>query len=98
MTGPAQFASAHTLVWGEGLYGSIVLDGRAVAGPGWGLPPERRNLAMVFHSYMELKLSHLPCRGDAVNEFEGRVVQRTFLGELAEYAVIVRPTRGEEAS
>ena len=31
--------------------GSIIIDGKAVAGPGWGLPPERRNLGMVFQSY-----------------------------------------------
>jgi ABC-type Fe3+/spermidine/putrescine transport system ATPase subunit len=31
--------------------GSILVDGKAVAGPGWGLPPERRNLGMVFQSY-----------------------------------------------
>jgi len=42
---------------------------------------------------MELKLSHLPCSGDAINQFEGRVVQKAFLGELVEYAVQVREFR-----
>jgi iron(III) transport system ATP-binding protein len=36
---------------------------------------------------MELRLSTLPLGGDAINQFEGRVVQRVFLGELVEYTV-----------
>jgi iron(III) transport system ATP-binding protein len=36
---------------------------------------------------MEVRLSALPPGGDATNQFEGRVVQRVFLGELVEYTV-----------
>jgi iron(III) transport system ATP-binding protein len=55
LLGPSGCGKTTTLQLVAGLLhpddGSIVIDGNAVAGPGWGLPPERRNLGMVFQSY-----------------------------------------------
>jgi iron(III) transport system ATP-binding protein len=55
LLGPSGCGKTTTLQLVAGLLhpddGSIVIDGKAVAGPGWGLPPERRNLGMVFQSY-----------------------------------------------
>ncbi len=31
--------------------GEIRVDGRQLAGPGWGIPPEQRQMAMVFQNY-----------------------------------------------
>jgi iron(III) transport system ATP-binding protein len=55
LLGPSGCGKTTTLQLVAGLLhpddGSILVDGKAVAGPGWGLPPERRNLGMVFQSY-----------------------------------------------
>jgi ABC-type Fe3+/spermidine/putrescine transport system ATPase subunit len=55
LLGPSGCGKTTTLQLVAGLLhpddGSIIIDGKAVAGPGWGLPPERRNLGMVFQSY-----------------------------------------------
>jgi iron(III) transport system ATP-binding protein len=55
LLGPSGCGKTTTLQLVAGLLnpdgGSIVVDGTPVAGPGWGLPPERRNLGMVFQSY-----------------------------------------------
>ena len=55
LLGPSGCGKTTTLQLVAGLLhpddGSIVIDGKAVAGPGCGLPPERRNLGMVFQSY-----------------------------------------------
>lgn len=55
LLGPSGCGKTTTLRLVAGLLnpdgGSIAIDGREVAGPGWGLPPERRNLAMVFQNY-----------------------------------------------
>ena len=31
--------------------GTIALDGRVISSPGWALPPEKRNMSMIFQSY-----------------------------------------------
>ena len=55
LLGPSGCGKTTTLQLVAGLLhpddGSILVDGKAVAGAGWGLPPERRNLGMVFQSY-----------------------------------------------
>ena len=55
LLGPSGCGKTTTLQLVAGMLhpddGSILVDGKAVAGPGWGLPPERRNLGMVFQSY-----------------------------------------------
>src|SRR5215471_13622733 len=55
LLGPSGCGKTTTLQLVAGLLhpddGSISVDGKQVAGPGWGLPPERRNLGMVFQSY-----------------------------------------------
>ncbi len=55
LLGPSGCGKTTTLRLAAGLVhpdgGGIWLDGREIAGPGWGVPPERRNLAMVFQSY-----------------------------------------------
>ena len=55
LLGPSGCGKTTTLQLVAGLLdpdaGSILVDGKQVAGPGWGLPPERRNLGMVFQSY-----------------------------------------------
>ena len=55
LLGPSGCGKTTTLQLVAGLVdpddGSIFVDDRQVAGPGWGLPPERRNLGMVFQSY-----------------------------------------------
>ena len=55
LLGPSGCGKTTTLQLVAGLLhpddGSIFVDGKQVAGPGWGLPPERRNLGMVFQSY-----------------------------------------------
>ena len=55
LLGPSGCGKTTTLQLVAGLLhpdgGSIRVDGKEVAGPGWGLPPERRNLGMVFQSY-----------------------------------------------
>src|SRR5437763_15750065 len=55
LLGPSGCGKTTTLQMVAGLLdpddGSILVDGKQVAGPGWGLPPERRNLGMVFQSY-----------------------------------------------
>src|SRR5262249_31354823 len=55
LLGPSGCGKTTTLQLVAGLLhpddGSILVDGKPVAGPGWGLPPERRNLGMVFQSY-----------------------------------------------
>jgi ABC-type Fe3+/spermidine/putrescine transport system ATPase subunit len=63
LLGPSGCGKTTTLQLVAGLLhpddGSIIIDGKAVAGPGWGLPPERRNLGMVFQSYAVWP--HRPC-------------------------------------
>src|ERR1043166_3791087 len=55
LLGPSGCGKTTTLQLVAGLLdpdaGSILVDGKQVAGPGWGWPPERRNLGMVFQSY-----------------------------------------------
>jgi ABC-type Fe3+/spermidine/putrescine transport system ATPase subunit len=55
LLGPSGCGKTTTLRMVAGLLhpdaGSIWLDERQLAGPGWGVPPERRRLAMVFQSY-----------------------------------------------
>ncbi len=55
LLGPSGCGKTTTLQIIAGLIhpdgGSVVIDGQTVAGPGWGLAPERRNLGMVFQSY-----------------------------------------------
>jgi len=55
LLGPSGCGKTTTLQLVAGLLhpdeGSIFVDGKQVAGAGWGLPPERRNLGMVFQSY-----------------------------------------------
>ncbi len=55
LLGPSGCGKTTTLRLVAGLMqpddGSILIDGRTVAKAGWGLPPERRNLGMVFQSY-----------------------------------------------
>ncbi|MBI3455700.1 MAG: ABC transporter ATP-binding protein [Candidatus Rokubacteria bacterium] len=55
LLGPSGCGKTTTLRLVAGLLhpdaGAIWLDGREVAGAGWGVPPERRNLAMVFQNY-----------------------------------------------
>ena len=55
LLGPSGCGKTTTLQLVAGLLdpddGSILVDGKQVAGPRWGLPPERRNLGMVFQSY-----------------------------------------------
>jgi ABC-type Fe3+/spermidine/putrescine transport system ATPase subunit len=55
LLGPSGCGKTTTLQLIAGLMhpdaGSVVIDGQAVAGPGWGFPPEKRNLGMVFQSY-----------------------------------------------
>jgi ABC-type Fe3+/spermidine/putrescine transport system ATPase subunit len=55
LLGPSGCGKTTTLRMVAGLVqpdnGSILIDGKAVAQGGHGLPPERRNLAMVFQSY-----------------------------------------------
>jgi len=55
LLGPSGCGKTTTLQLVAGLLtpdrGSILIDGKEVAGAGWGLPPERRNLGMVFQSY-----------------------------------------------
>ena len=55
LLGPSGCGKTTTLQMVAGLLhpdgGSILVDGKPVAGAGWGLPPERRNLGMVFQSY-----------------------------------------------
>ncbi len=55
LLGPSGCGKTTTLRMIAGLLnpdrGTIEVDGKTVAGPGWGLPPEQRNLSMVFQSY-----------------------------------------------
>jgi ABC-type Fe3+/spermidine/putrescine transport system ATPase subunit len=55
LLGPSGCGKTTTLQLIAGLIhpdsGSVAIDGKAVAGPGWGVPPEKRNLGMVFQSY-----------------------------------------------
>jgi iron(III) transport system ATP-binding protein len=55
LLGPSGCGKTTTLRMVAGLLnpdqGTIEVDGQTVAGPGWGWPPERRNLSMVFQSY-----------------------------------------------
>ena len=55
LLGPSGCGKTTTLQLIAGLMdpdgGTVAIDGKAVAGPGWGLPPEKRNLGMVFQSY-----------------------------------------------
>jgi len=55
LLGPSGCGKTTTLQLVAGLLhpddGSIFVDGKQIAGPGWGLPPEQRNLGMVFQSY-----------------------------------------------
>jgi len=55
LLGPSGCGKTTTLQLIAGLIhpdgGTIAIDGKPVAGPGWGLPPEKRNLGMVFQSY-----------------------------------------------
>jgi ABC-type Fe3+/spermidine/putrescine transport system ATPase subunit len=55
LLGPSGCGKTTTLQMVAGLLhpddGSILIDGKVVARKGWGLPPERRNLGMVFQSY-----------------------------------------------
>lgn len=55
LLGPSGCGKTTTLRLVAGLLlpddGSILVDEKMVAGAGWGLPPERRNLGMVFQSY-----------------------------------------------
>src|SRR4051812_24851068 len=55
LLGPSGCGKTTTLHMVAGLLnpdaGEIAIDGRTVAGAGWGWPPERRNLGMVFQSY-----------------------------------------------
>jgi len=55
LLGPSGCGKTTTLQLIAGLIhpdsGSVVIDGKAVAGPGWGVAPEKRNLGMVFQSY-----------------------------------------------
>lgn len=55
LLGPSGCGKTTTLRLVAGLLlpddGTILVDGKIVAGAGWGLPPERRNLGMVFQSY-----------------------------------------------
>jgi ABC-type Fe3+/spermidine/putrescine transport system ATPase subunit len=55
LLGPSGCGKTTTLHIVAGLLhpdeGGVVIDGQVVAGAGWGWPPERRNLGMVFQSY-----------------------------------------------
>ena len=55
LLGPSGCGKTTTLQLIAGLIhpdgGSVAIDGKPVAGPGWGLPPEKRNLGMVFQTY-----------------------------------------------
>lgn len=55
LLGPSGCGKTTTLRLIAGLLepddGTIRVDGREIAGPGWGMPPERRNMAMVFQNY-----------------------------------------------
>ena len=55
LLGPSGCGKTTTLRMVAGLInpdrGTILIDGRTVAKAGWGMPPENRNLGMVFQSY-----------------------------------------------
>jgi ABC-type Fe3+/spermidine/putrescine transport system ATPase subunit len=55
LLGPSGCGKTTTLQLVAGLLhpdeGTILIDGKVVARRSWGLPPERRNLGMVFQSY-----------------------------------------------
>lgn len=55
LLGPSGCGKSTTLRMIAGLLnpdgGTIEVDGKTVAGPGWGSPPDQRNLSMVFQSY-----------------------------------------------
>ena len=98
LLGPSGCGKTTTLRLLAGLLepdgGVIRVDGRELAGPGWGVPPERRNMAMVFQSYaiwphktvFENVAYGLRLRGIKGQDLHRRVYNALELVQLQDYA------------
>ena len=78
--------------------GEIILEGKAISGQGWMLPPERRRIGMVFQDYAIFP--HLTVRGNVLFGVRPPLLQRVYdsaVARLTGSQPPIRPLEREEA-